>query len=92
MVRSTLLETSEDSGFLRFVLILSDDSREELAPETLYVGLENILYCKVKGHSFPARFSRAAYYQLAEHVEKDKGGTFFLPLNGRKHPIGRQGA
>lgn len=68
------------------LLTLSDDSREPLAPETLGVGRDNVLYCRVKGGAFPARFSRAAYYQLAQYVEED-GSRFYLVHNGRRHPI-----
>ena len=72
----------EEDGFL---LHLSDDSVEELAPETLWVGEGNVLYCRVKG-AFPARFTRPAYYQLAAHVE-EKGGAFFLDAAGKKYEI-----
>ena len=65
---------------------LSDDTEEELIPETLYLGEENVLYCRVKGGDFPARFNRAAYYQLAAHIEEE--GGFVLSINGRKFKIG----
>jgi len=70
----------------RVLLFLSDDSQEELAPETLYVGKDNVLYCKVKNATFPARFTRAAYYGLAAHIEEQDNG-FYLPLNGKKYRI-----
>ena len=70
----------------RFVLQLSDDTPEALRPDTLFVGQQNVLYCRVKGGTFPARFIRAAYYQLAQYVEEDDG-AFYLPLNGRNHVI-----
>jgi hypothetical protein len=66
-----------------YVLHLSDDTIEPLAPDTLFVGEGNVLYCKVKNRSFPARFNRAAYYQLAEYIEQD-GDTYYLPFNGEK--------
>jgi len=71
----------------RFVISLSDDTEEELTPDTLNLGKENVLYCRVKGGNFPARFNRAAYYQLATHIEEE-GGDFVLPINGRKFKIG----
>ena len=70
----------------RIELSLSDDTKEALIPDSLYVGRENILYCKVKSGLFPARFNRAAYYQLAEHIEEEDG-VYFLPLNGQKYVI-----
>jgi hypothetical protein len=70
-----------------FFLHLSDDSVEKLSPETLSVGRENVLYCMVKNGRFPARFTRAAYYQLAAHIEEGEGGGFFLRAGERKSPI-----
>ena len=70
-----------------FVLNLSDDTEEELTPGTLYMGEENVLYCRVKDGMFPARFNRAAYYQLAAHIEEE-GEGFVLPMGGRKFKIG----
>jgi hypothetical protein len=76
----------EASGNARFVLCLSDDSQAVLSPETLWVGPQNILYCQVRNQSFPARFSRAAYYQLAQYV-LEEDGTYFLPLNGKRYTL-----
>ena len=70
----------------RYMLYLSDESMEELVPETLFVGDGNVLYCRVKGRIFSARFTRAAYYQIAQFIEEEKG-TFYLPLKGKKYPI-----
>ena len=73
----------------RIELNLSDDTKEALLPDSLFVGKENVLYCKVKSGLFPARFNRAAYYQLAEYIEEE-GKNYFLPLNGRKYVIRAQ--
>jgi len=70
----------------RFQLSLSDDTKETLEPDTLRVGKDHVLYCRVKSGIFPARFNRAAYYQLAEYIE-EKNGAYFLPLNGQKYII-----
>jgi hypothetical protein len=67
-------------------LYLSDDEREDLMPDTLHAGNDHVLYCSVKKGRFPARFSRAAYYQLGEYIEEDKG-RYFLPLNGERYYI-----
>jgi len=68
----------------RFILYINDDAKEDLSPETLYVGKDNVLYCKVKNRSFPARFNRPAYYQLAEYIEEDDE-TYYLPINGKRY-------
>ncbi len=79
-------DKGDGDGKERLILSLSDDMQEELMPDTLYVGRDNVLYCSVKNRTFPARFTRAAYYQLAGYVEEENG-TYYLPLNGRKNKI-----
>ena len=71
-------------GNEKFILSLSDDTEEDLMPDTLYVGQDNVLYCSIKKRTFPCRFNRAAYYQLAQHIEEEHG-TYYLPLNGKKY-------
>jgi hypothetical protein len=85
VVRRTTFMQGE-KGNSRFILSLSDDSQEDLSPETLFIGDDNVLYCKVKNRTFPARFDRPAYYQLAEYVEEDNNG-YFLPLNGENYRL-----
>jgi uncharacterized protein len=71
-----------------FDILLSDDSLEKLDLSTLYVGKDNVLYCAVKNRTFPARFSRNSYYQLAEFIEQEeKGNCFFIRLNDKKYFI-----
>ena len=67
-------------------LYLSDDTREELQPDTLSVGKDNVLYCRVKKRTFPARFDRAAYYQLAEYIEEENE-SYYLSLNENRYRI-----
>jgi uncharacterized protein len=56
---------------------------EVLDPATLEVGRDNVLYCRIRGARFSARFSRPAYYQLARFIEEDADGTgFHIELNG----------
>lgn len=82
----TVFHRREAGGEGRIILALTDDTEEALAPETLYVGRENVLYCRVRTGTFRARFSRPAYYELARHiVEKDLG--YALALNGKLHRI-----
>ena len=86
VVRRVVYQDKGKDGNERFVLSLSDDTQEELMPDTLYVGRDNVLYCSVKDRTFPARFNRAAYYQLAAYVEEENG-IYYLPLNGQKNKI-----
>lgn len=67
-----------------FNIRLNDETIEKLALDTLYIGKNNIPYCRVKEGLFPARFLRAAYYQLAQHVQQEGEDGFYIMLNGRK--------
>ncbi|MGD9157533.1 MAG: DUF1285 domain-containing protein [Desulfobacteraceae bacterium] len=69
----------------RIILYLIDGTQENLAPDTLSVGNENVLYCKIKNNT-KARFSRAAYYQLASYI-KEEGDKYYLPLHDKKYHV-----
>ncbi len=88
VVTRVLFEEKTTEGKAGFVLSLSDGTKENLMPETLSAGNDNVLYCKIKNETFPARFNRPAYYQLAEHVEEESR-IYFVRLNGSKYPIER---
>ena len=68
---------------------LNDGTRECLDPESLAVGADEVLYCRVKRGSEPARFLRSAYYQVAQHIARADGGFVFEGPQGR-YPIGRR--
>lgn len=62
---------------------------ESLDPETLWIGEENVLYCKVTEEQIPARFLRPAYYQLAEFIHEDlEQKRYYLLLGGERYYIG----
>lgn len=86
VVRSVLYEAGGRDQAARFILYLSDDTQEELVPDSLNIGKDNILYCRVKASTFPARFNRAAYYQLAEYIE-EADGAYHLPFRGKRYRI-----
>jgi len=67
--------------------VLNDEEREPLDPSTLEVGEHNVLYTRVKGGEFRARFLRPAYYHLSPHFEMDSDGTFYLRLRNERHRI-----
>lgn len=62
------------SLFLR----LNDGTEERLKADTLRVGKDNVLYCKVKDAQYDARFLRASYYQLAKFLQRDEEGYYLL--------------
>ena len=81
-----VIKSIEDDGKGGFVLVLNDDTREALAPASLEIGAENVLYARAKGGKHRARFLRPAYYHLSANFEAD-GGGFFLKSGGRRYPL-----
>ena len=80
-------ERSSDEQML--LAIKYQEKGESLDPETLWVGEENVLYCKVTEEKIPARFLRPAYYQLAEFIHEDlEQKRFYLLLGGERYYIG----
>ncbi len=82
-----VVRTLEDDELDGFLMVLNDEEREPLDASTLEVGRDNALYARVKGSRFRARFLRNAYYHLADRLEADDAGKFFLNLRGVRYPI-----
>jgi uncharacterized protein len=70
-----------------FALLLNDETRETLDPTSLRVGPEHVLYARVKGGAYEARFLRPAYYELMRHVETGPGGETVLPVGDARVAI-----
>lgn len=79
----------EENGEEKILLSLRHRNQPELLdPSTLWVGKDHVLYCRIREGLFPARFSRPAYYQLAEWIREDsENGGFYLELNGKRYDI-----
>jgi hypothetical protein len=86
-VVKTLECVTAEPGELKSVgLILNDDSREPLLPETLRIAANHIPYCRVRGGMFEARFSRGAYQLLVSFLQQDvQEMRFFISMAGRKY-------
>ncbi|MGO9601930.1 MAG: DUF1285 domain-containing protein [Candidatus Binataceae bacterium] len=85
-----VVRTLEDDELGGFMMVLNDDEREPLDAATLEVGADNALYARVKDGKYRARFLRNAYYHLADRLEADDAGRFFLNLRGARHRIGKR--
>jgi hypothetical protein len=71
-----------------FTLTLNDLSREPLDPTSLRLGGGDVPYCRIKDGKFEARFSRAAAWQLLQHMEPgaaDAPAT--VTVGGRRYPL-----
>jgi hypothetical protein len=81
-----VVRTVDDCSDGSIVLVLNDETREPLDPATLAAGPDNVLYCRVKGGRFQARFLRSAYYHLSSRFQPIADG-FCILLGGRRYPI-----
>jgi hypothetical protein len=81
----TTVEDGTDGDDL--VVVTNDGERERLDPTTLEVGRDDVLYCRVKGGRFRARFLRSAYYHLSGRFEATDDGRFVIRIGGRRFPI-----
>jgi hypothetical protein len=69
---------------------LTDGSREAFDPATLSLDQRGVPHCRVKGGQFDARFSVAAWLQLAGKLETDPAsGAPVLVLGERRVPLRR---
>jgi uncharacterized protein len=70
---------------------LSDGSEERLDPAALWLGPNGAPYCQVKDGRFRARFSMAAWLQLAGRVEGEPGSDrVVLVLGNRRISLARR--
>lgn len=67
-------------------LLLQGNQREKLDPQTLEVGKDNILYCKVKDRKHKARFNRKSYWELSKFIEEENQ-KFYLALDSGRFEI-----
>jgi uncharacterized protein len=69
---------------------LNDGGEESVDPSTVRVAGADVPYCAVKGGAFPARFTRAAAFQLLALAEYDeRTGRGSLRMGGREYPLSR---
>jgi uncharacterized protein len=82
-----VVKTIEGNAHTGFTVVTNDEEREPLDAATLEIGPDNVLYCRVKGGAFRARFLRTAYYHLSTAFEADKRGGFSITIGGRRYPL-----
>lgn len=71
-----------------YLIKLNEGSEELLDAETLWIGESNVMYCLVRRRAFAARFTRAAYYQLAAFIDYDEdSGIPYLRGGERRFAI-----
>jgi uncharacterized protein len=76
-----------DVGEGHVMLHLSNRQSAPLEPETLYLGADDVLYCRVFNRQAVVRFSRDAQFALGQLCH-EQDGKMVLTLGGRSWPIG----
>jgi hypothetical protein len=76
----------------RPIVVLNDESEEELDASTLELGEGGALYCRVRGGRLTARITTPAYYVLAERIDETAPGVFALRAGGGLFAIRRRAA
>ncbi len=88
VIYSVSLGLAGADGQPGMVVSLSDGSCEELNPETIRIGEQGIPYCRVKNSQHEVRFSRQAYYQLAENMNYDPHqDRYFITIGTRSYTL-----
>lgn len=72
-------------------LRLSDETMEPLDPTTLRYAPGGRLYCTIKQGTFEARFKRAPYHALMDHLE-EADETIYLRIDAERFPIADAGS
>jgi len=81
------VEDPDDNGIS---ILLNDGTTERFDPEQFWIGAHNVPYCTVKQGRFHARFSRPAYYQIAQYIEQgEKENELFLVVGIRRIRINK---
>ncbi len=88
VVKTLDLISGEQGGLTSVELILNDESREPLVPETLRIGPDHIPYCRVREGMFEARFSRGAYQLLIPFIQQEEREKFFfIAVAGKRYHL-----
>jgi len=88
-IRDVGLEKSSAGELVKVVLEVDDGSRETLDPETLVLDGEGVLQVKIKAGRFAARCLAVAHFRIAELLEEDDSGNFFIVINGIRFRVSR---
>ncbi|MDP8257358.1 MAG: DUF1285 domain-containing protein [Candidatus Alcyoniella australis] len=84
-----LLITSFGLEHGRPLCITNDGLRDELRPDSLWIGPQGALYGVLADRGLAARFVRSAHVQAAQHVQPDRNAPqrFVICIGEREYPI-----
>ncbi len=73
------IERDDDGRVQHVQLVLNDTRREPLDPETVSIGGNDVVYCRVREGAFPARFGRTAQLSFLSLAE-ERGANVVLDV------------
>ncbi|MCK5680597.1 DUF1285 domain-containing protein [bacterium] len=90
-IRDVALETDQVGNLIGVMLEVDDGSQELLDPESLTLDDEGVLKVKIKAGQFAARCLSAAHFRIAELLEEDSEGNFFIEINHSRFNLNEKG-
>ncbi len=69
--------------FERAFITVRSLGEEELDPDTISVGKENSLYCRIRGGKYPAKFTRSPSFEILDRLE-ESDDIFYLNICGKR--------
>jgi hypothetical protein len=83
VIQEVYLKSEAEGAPAALWVKLNDGTEEPLDAGSLRVAADNVVYGMIKHAFCEARFTRAAWYQLAGHVQQDRQG-YYLSVDGVK--------
>ncbi|RLB74251.1 MAG: hypothetical protein DRH03_01630 [Deltaproteobacteria bacterium] len=90
-VRDAVAKKDPAGNLLEVILEIDDGSREILDPKSLTLDASGVLQVKVKSGKFAARCLAAAHFRIAELLDSDDEGGFFIVINQNRFNLKEKG-
>ena len=87
-IRDAVIEKDQEGDLLDVMLEVDDGTRESLNPQSLKLNDKGVLEGTIKSGRFRASCLPAAHFRLAELLEEDGAGGFFIVINHEKFSVG----
>ena len=90
-IRDAVVRKDSAGNLIEVILEIDDGSRESLDPKSLSLDASGVLQARIKSGEFAARCLAAAHFRLAELLEIDDAGGFFIVINQNRFNLQEQG-
>ncbi len=90
-IRDAVVRKDPAGNLIEVMLEIDDGSSESLDPESLKLDASGVLQVRIKSGKFAARCLAAAHFRIAELLETDDEGGFFIVINQNRFNLQEQG-